>query len=78
MPGGTTYKATKNTDGQYVLTTTYPSVGDGGGGPRVTPDPTTTNFDSYEAVLARLEEEKVLQLGTQTNPPLPEAAAAAP
>jgi hypothetical protein len=78
MPGGTTYTTTKNTDGQYVLTTTYPSVGDGGGGPRVTPDPTTTNFDSYEALLARLEEEKVLQDGTQTNPPLPAAAAAAP
>lgn len=82
-PGGTgrignyTYIITKNKEGQFVLNTTYPSTGGGGDGPRVTPDPTTRNFDSFETLDAYLEEEKVLQDGTQTNPPLPKAAAAA-
>ena len=73
--GPTTYTATK-VDGKYQLVVQGSPIASETG--PITPSPTTRTFDSEAQLRDFLREEGVYRNGTQTEPPLPEAAAAAP
>jgi hypothetical protein len=76
--GNNTYTVSENSDGKFVLVEQGASTGGGGDGPRVTPDPVTTVFNSISDVRAYLNGKGVFANGTQTQPPPPAAAAEAP